>query len=514
MFSGGRIPAILPRPFNRPPADAGIRPGQETIDLVRTQVNALLAQTPSYHQLPASGRERLKERLVHVAAYAAELVRDDWCQSSRLGQTPLVRTRHIMTPSRDVAATTLAAADDFQPAAASQIGRVTEETLRAIAFPTFVADLIKSSFQAIVNSTIQQMEAFTDMLENVSKTVDEFMQDNISTDQARGWLAQRYPTLLQIRQGRADRPQLEVADNADQQALPDFRRELNTPQRIDSLDEDLAEEVLVPAARRKLAQSRLQMLSTMVMLGLQRIVVKHGRIKATMGFHIDTTDRARAEEASLLDTSVAAKASAWYMGFSASVATSVTYVRSTKAESDAEINVNADLTGEIDITFETDYLPLNRFASSEKIESIRANTPNPVANQPSAQTGATPPPARREPGSSASDMIRTHLEHRTAPSAPDLPELPSHQERERIRREREQQGTGEGDGKRQQTRADTQTESPASESGETAGEAEPAASVTGEGGEAADSAAEGGATTQSANLQQRVAATPTAAGIT
>lgn len=40
-----------------------------------------------------------------------------------------------------------------------------------------------------MNSTIQQMGAFTEMLENVSKMIDEFMADNISDDQARDWLA-------------------------------------------------------------------------------------------------------------------------------------------------------------------------------------------------------------------------------------------------------------------------------------------------------------------------------------
>jgi hypothetical protein len=431
MVWHGRLPPALPRPFDRPIDRDGIRPGAETIDLVRAQVNALVAGIPAYHDLSVGERRKVRDRLVHIAAYVAELLRSDWALSAQLGQYPLIKTRHVLTPERPrrprAGAGTLAAADDFQPAAASQIGRVTEETLRAIAFPTFVADLIKSTFQAIVNATIQQMEAFGDMLANVSKTVDEFMSDNISEDQARGWLAQRYPSLIRIRQG-GERPELEVTDAADEQALPDFQRELNTPDRISSLDEDIVEEVLVPAARRRLAQTRLQMLSTMIMLGLQRIVVTHGRIKATMGFHIDTTDRARAEEASLLDTSVAAKASGWYMGFSASVATSVTYVRSTKSDSESAINVIADLSGEVDLTFETDYLPLNRFANSARIEQIRANTPNPAANAPSPQAGAGQPSGAVAAG--AESALRTHLEHRSAPNAPDLPDLPSHEARQ------------------------------------------------------------------------------------
>ncbi|MEC8581305.1 MAG: hypothetical protein VXZ18_11205, partial [Pseudomonadota bacterium] len=73
--------------------------------------------------------------------------------------------------------------------------------------------------------------------------------------------------------------------------------------------ETTIEETLLPAARRKLAQSRLQMLSSLVMMGLQRIVINHGRIRATMGFHIDATDTASRSDASLLDTSMAASGS-------------------------------------------------------------------------------------------------------------------------------------------------------------------------------------------------------------
>lgn len=448
-----RLPPALPSPYNRQPSPEGPRPGKDTVRLVQSQVGALLAETPAYHQLPGEEQRQLKERLVHVAAYAAELVRDDWAQSEQLGQRPLIKTRRTLTPRQkggQAMAHSQAAGDDFRPAAANQIGRVTEETLRAIAFPTFVADLIKSTFQAIVNSTIQQMEAFTDMLENVSKTVDEFMVDNISDTQARGWLAQRYPTLLRVSQDGSDQPGIEVRPEADEQPLPNFQRELNTPDQVDTLDDEVVDTVLVPAARRRLAQTRLQMLSTMVMMGLQRIVVRHGRIRATMGFHIDTSDRARQEEASLLDTSVSASASAWYMGFSASVSASVTYVRSTKAESDATLNVNADLTGEVDLTFETDYLPLNRVSSAAQIERIRGNTGNPEANTPILHQQQPQPSESGSP--SATDALRTHLQHRTAPQAPDLPAMPSHQDRQ-------QQQQGE----QQQT---PQQEQPSAESGE------------------------------------------------
>ena len=56
-----------------------------------------------------------------------------------------------------------------------------------------------------------------------------------------------------------------------------------------------------PAARRQLAQQRHQLLSTMVLMGINRIVVTSGRIRAKLDFHIDATDTAQAESASQFD---------------------------------------------------------------------------------------------------------------------------------------------------------------------------------------------------------------------
>ena len=413
----GPIPPALPEPFHKRPDPDGIVPGSATLKLVDAQVGALLAETPSYGDLTQDERSAVHDRMVHIASYAAELVRDDWYHSEILGQRPLIKEKMEMipsntdepdrrglektnrrhstaqsTPARIQSKTALARAqsgDGFVPSSANQVARVTRETLRAIAFPTFVADLIRGSFQAIVDSTIQQMEAFGELLSNVSKSVDEFMADNITDNQARDWLAARYPGLMRVNTG-GETPRLNPIDTDADTPMPDFRAELNIPDSIDSLDESVLEETLVPAARRRLAQSRLQVLSTMVMMGLQRIVVKHGRIRATMAFHIDASDRMHREEATDFDFSTQLSGSASFLTFSASMTTSITYVRSTRMTSDTELNVAADLTGEVDITFESDYMPLNRFASAAQIEQIRANTPVPENNAPTTAAIGTP----------------------------------------------------------------------------------------------------------------------------
>ena len=134
-----------------------------------------------------------------------------------------------------------------------------------------------------------------------------------------------------------------------------------------------------------------------------------------MGFHIDASDRAHAEQASTFDFSHQNSVSGFfYVAFSAK--TSVAYVSSQQSDSDSAINVKADLTGEVDLTFETDYLPLNRLARAESIEQIRANTPNPAANTPNAAASTTARPAPA-PGSTSTAKVSTGIAtHRAAPA--------------------------------------------------------------------------------------------------
>ena len=392
--------SALPPPYSAPTSPLGVRPTPEVEHLVRGQVIALLGASPAYAQLEVGLRERIASDLVKIGSYSAELVREIFQRSQQLGQTPAVLTETI-SPHTAPAATALAGrtsqgpaaapSDEFSPRAASNVARITQQTLNAIAFPTFVADLIKGTFQAIVNASIQQMEAYGALLSNVAKTVDQFMSDNISDNQARDWLAERYPAHFTIDTADSG-PTVKVRES--DQPNPNFKADLGLSEDVD-LSDDTAELTLVPAARRKLAENRHSMLATMVLMGINRIVVTSGRIRATMGFRINTTDTGQAHTASEFDeknemtTGFGGGIGAFFGGPSAEVKNTLTYVSSTKKDSSDELDVNADLTGEVDLKFKSDYFPMERFANPAMIGLIQGNTPNPAANTPvSGSAGA------------------------------------------------------------------------------------------------------------------------------
>jgi len=424
--AAAEAPTTLSGAFATPPDPNGILPTPATEGLVRSQVASLLEATPSWHQLAGEERRGLQDKLVRVAAYAAECLRDIYWQSEKLGQTPVLketRTSRPVPPGQAPAppppALATAQANDFKPRAASQIGNITQQTLRAIAFPTFVADLIRGTFDAIFQTNIKQMEAFGRLLANVSKTVDQFMEDNVSDEHAHAWLADTYPKHLQMKNGKAV-----PRDNAAELPPPNFEGELHTSA---GLDESSIEETLLPAARRRMAETRLQMLSTMVLMGINRIVVTAGKIRATMAFHIDTSDSAFERTAEDVDARMAMRghynALVWGVEASASLA----YVSSKRAGSDAEINTSTDLTGEVELHFKSDYFPVERFAPPNTLRTISGNTAVPEANPPPTfappPVGAPPPPPapvrrKREPPP-AMTPVGSPL-----PPAPALPPAP------------------------------------------------------------------------------------------
>lgn len=401
---------LLPGPFAARPSPDGVRATPAVSNLVAAQVRALLDASPAFYELSEDKRESMRHDLEKIASYTAALIQDEWAASERLGQTPVMREQVVVTTPAPVAAATEGAqpktavagalakkggpaADEFSPRAAAAAAKVTRDTLNAIAFPTFVADLIKGTFNAIIDASIKQMEAYGNLLSNVAKTVDDFMADNVSDNNARDYLAGAYPGHFKVE--RSDEgAKVVMRDGADQLAKPNLKNHFGLAEDID-LSDDSVEEKLVPAARRHMAKSRQQMLSTMVLMGINRIVVTSGRIAAKMGFRIDTKDTGKAESASQFDWKNETEASyggglaGLFGGPSMSMKNTMAYVSSSKKDSSDEIDVHADLTGEVDLKFKSDYFPMERFANPELMAMIQGHTPNPAANAPN--TGSVEP---------------------------------------------------------------------------------------------------------------------------
>jgi hypothetical protein len=158
-------------------------------------------------------------------------------------------------------------------------GETPADLVQAVDFPGFVSDLIQGVFQAIVDTSVQQMEAYSELLGNVAESVDQFMKDDTSEDQALDYLVTRYPDYFQIEpeSGRIA-PKPDIVAGSAQNFMPSPR----LPIQFKDCGNEEAEKELVTRARREIAMDRQQLLATMVMKGLKSILVTEKRKSTEM----------------------------------------------------------------------------------------------------------------------------------------------------------------------------------------------------------------------------------------
>jgi hypothetical protein len=159
-----------------------------------------------------------------------------------------------------------------------------------IDFPTFVASLIEGTFHAIVKSSIEQMNAYAEMVKSVSQSLNDFRDQNVSENQGRDQLVAKYPQIFQINISQGQ-PKVQARDDVDTSSLPDFQKDFGLSEGITDLDEETIEQKLVPAARDELARGRQQLLATVILMGINRIIVTDGKINAKLRFQFSATER-------------------------------------------------------------------------------------------------------------------------------------------------------------------------------------------------------------------------------
>lgn len=290
--------------------------------------------------------------------------------------------------------------------ATDALGRRAGALMDEIAFPTFVASLVHGTYDAIVDSSIRQVEGFAELVSAVAKPLDQFASENVTAGQVRAWLVEQYPqdvTLVEDRGSYTMAPLRGPDDEGDSPAwLAEFGAE------GEGFSAELLEERILPAARTKVAQTRLSTLSTMVLLGMQRVIVKDGTISAGLKFRAAAADRAAVQYATSNDPQTGG--SKWGARGSEGAITTVSTV-AVNAQSDTELR--ADVTGNVRINFASETLPLDRFVDEAQRTLLerhsRRSTPPPIAAAsapapalaPVAAAPAAPPAAPAAPTAGA-----------------------------------------------------------------------------------------------------------------
>ncbi len=354
---------------------------------VAPAVAGALQQSPAYRALSPGQQREMSDAMSRVFGYLDRAPSRPFAPNFddlRGGGSGAAQPSAAPPPAApEAGAPATAGPNAFQRAAGA-----TREMLGAVAFPEFTASLIQGTFQAIVDSSIQQMEAYSRLLAETAKTVDQFMADNISDDMAKDHLTSNYSDIF-AKDTSSGSPMMTVrTDGVAAGQLPSFLKDLGFDSPAD-LDATAVNDVVIPETRYTLAEMRHQSLATMVMMGINRIVVSDGEINAKLVFHVDASESTTLTFSDYKPTS-------WTMAGKLggnSFGASGVLVNTTNLNAQSDVNMKADLTGEVRVRFKSDYFPLERFADSAAIQLISSRAKIAAPSTPAATTAPAPVPA-------------------------------------------------------------------------------------------------------------------------
>ncbi|WP_300010436.1 hypothetical protein [uncultured Roseobacter sp.] len=376
---------------------------------VRHGVRALLTAAEGFDTLDPQTRQDVAKSLVRISSTALTLAEEAGSDPP----SPLPRKR------RAPLAEGQSAGRAYSGTAIDQIAPQTERILNAVSFPRFVGELITGVFKAMNESNEQQLESYVELIRNVAASTDGFADANIGDMGARQWLMERFPGTFRIEgdsdEGfdnpeemsaderaewmaeRAENQRLELSPGAEMPSEDALRTALGAP-RGSSLPSGNPEALIGPV-RALLARNKQQMLATMVMMGMQRIVIDSGRLNASMRFHIDASSAASDDRGSRFDVrnelqaGVKAQFGPW--GASAKMKNTIGYVSTERTQTEEEVNADLELDSAVELIFRTDYVPLERLAGTGDVNRIRVNALNPTEERRFAEERRTARETRR-----------------------------------------------------------------------------------------------------------------------
>jgi len=416
-------------------------------------------RSPAFLKLPPATQQQVARDTAEVAGYLASpegISGDRLPTAPALAGIPPPATRALDTdPSqtgtsyKDAMREVDKVGGGFKAVAAREGAEVAGMLLQKVNFPDFCAKLIQGVFHAIVQASIEQMEAYGKLVASVAKSINQFRDENVSDNQGRDHLVEQFPDLFKL--GTADggdfmgtsgggEPRVQLKEGVDEDhALQRVNSSLPTPVKSMDLTDEDNERELVQSARTQLATSRQQLLATMVLMGINRIVVTDGKIQAKIMYDFQARDNTRRQRSAAAmdyardqsgnvqrtygqegdyenkyeggetqgkqDTDSYDHRDGNYYAKGTYKYTQqpiVTAMSTASETSESALQTKASLSGVVDINFKSDYLPLEKMADSFQIGMIQnASKPGRGAG---AAAGGTAPAAGTAPVSGSGTL--------------------------------------------------------------------------------------------------------------
>jgi hypothetical protein len=303
---------------------------------------------PSNEKLKQQARDKARSILSKSQSFPA-MARSEQLQVYR----DLVAEQYQNIARQSGLSTGLTAADllrEKKNARIEQAGGLLSDAVHDVDFPGFVRDLLTGVFDANLDANERQMEAYRKLLKEATREVASFVND-IDDESAMYRLVQ-------------DDNQLQVSfpdsgfsdDNASAQDLPVVTDK--DGQEIPS--NDIKAKIL--DTKLAMARERRTLLRETLLMGISRLVVEKGTIRASVEFRINAAEKTQTNQQA---KDILQKSTNSALGFPAFLGSSTirkaSKISIAASNSQTSTDLSNTLKGSVEIQFKSDYFKLDNF---------------------------------------------------------------------------------------------------------------------------------------------------------
>jgi hypothetical protein len=359
---------------------------------------------PTQLELKNLARHKARETLARSAQFST-LTRDDqfatYQREVQDNYSQLARQHGLVTQAslaRQMAEKASDMIDDkrHENRRIEQAGELAGDFVQQVDFPGFVKDLLKGVFDANLQVTLAQMDKYIELMKAATASISKFV--NAVDDAASfGYLAENDSDNFSLSFDDDEKDE----DGQPKQVLTDKDGNVVAGKSDTEVDAQIKAKIM--DAKIAMAKEQRALLRETILMGVSRLVVERGNVKASVIFDFKATEKInKADKAALSkqkSTSSSFRASGGLIGSifggpegGTTRSTRETRISVSSAKSEASTSLSAKLMGSVDITFKSDYFKLDNFASM--YADIRNQAPAVAGGaQGAAPAAPTPVPA-------------------------------------------------------------------------------------------------------------------------
>ncbi len=321
-------------------------------ELARTRTRAALRAAPTFMSLGVDEQKALFQ----------DMYRSNYAELARATGVP--QSRSLAAPGARAMAEKAGDMIDDQRhlnQRIDQAGDLAGDFINQVDFPGFVRDLLKGVFDANLEVTLRQMESYQTLLKTATASIAKFV-NAIDDTAAFGYLAENNGDEFSMNFG---------GDQKNADGTPAAQLTTPTGEPLDIGDNEVKARIM--DAKIAMAKEQRALLRETILMGITRLVVEKGNVKASVLFDIKSQEMIKKGDKAGLKTSESSGTSfdggggligKIFGGIGGGHTSSKrkSTISISSVDSTASTDLQAKVAGSVDITFKSDYFKLDNFA--------------------------------------------------------------------------------------------------------------------------------------------------------